>query len=148
MTALVSRIRCVRAAAAASTTAGAETTKSGRWCSPTPKTSRPDLVGELDLLDAARASAAPAPSLLELGERVDAESPRDAVSPKRVLPGGMPDYGQNVGDGRTFDQAIRALDKFVAERVQAPGNIPDPNSPVRRAYERIVRGADTQVDAA
>jgi hypothetical protein len=53
-----------------------------------------------------------------------------------------------VGDGRTFDQALRALDKFVAERVQAPGNIPDPNSPVRRAYERIVRGADSQVDAA
>ena len=30
-----------RAAAAASTTAGAETAKSGRWCSPTPKTSSP-----------------------------------------------------------------------------------------------------------
>ena len=58
------------------------------------------------------------------------------------------DYGQNVGDGRTFDQAIRALDKFVAERAKAPGNVPDPNSPVRRAYERIVRGADSQVDAA
>ena len=58
------------------------------------------------------------------------------------------DYGQSVGDGRTFDQALRALDKFVAERVQAPGNIPDPNSPVRRAYERIVRGAGSQVDAA
>ena len=41
VTALVRRMRCVRAAAAASTTAGAETTKSGRWCSPTPKTSRP-----------------------------------------------------------------------------------------------------------
>jgi hypothetical protein len=53
-----------------------------------------------------------------------------------------------VGDGRTFDQALRALEKFVAERVQAPGNIPDPNSPVRRAYERIVRGAGSQVDAA
>ncbi len=41
LTALVSRMRLVRAAAAASTTAGAETAKSGRWCSPTPKTSRP-----------------------------------------------------------------------------------------------------------
>ena len=41
LTALVRRIRSVRAAAAASTTAGAETAKSGRWCSPTPKTSRP-----------------------------------------------------------------------------------------------------------
>ncbi len=51
LTALVSRMRDVRSAAAASTTAGAETAKSGRWCSPTPKTSRPDLVGQLDLLD-------------------------------------------------------------------------------------------------
>src|SRR6188472_3512632 len=41
VTALVSRMRCVRAATAASTTAGVETVKSGRWCSPTPKTSRP-----------------------------------------------------------------------------------------------------------
>ena len=41
VTALVSRIRFVRAAAAASTTAGADTANSGRWCSPTPKTSRP-----------------------------------------------------------------------------------------------------------
>ncbi len=40
-TALVRRIRSVRSAAAASATAGAETAKSGRWCSPTPKTSRP-----------------------------------------------------------------------------------------------------------
>jgi hypothetical protein len=53
-----------------------------------------------------------------------------------------------VGDGRTFDQVVRALDKFIAERVQAPGNIPDPDSPVRRAYERIVRGANSKVDAA
>ena len=36
VTALVSRIRTVRSAAAASTTAGDETAKSGRWCSPTP----------------------------------------------------------------------------------------------------------------
>ncbi len=41
LTALVSRMRAVRSAAAASTTAGAETAKSGRWCSPTPNTSRP-----------------------------------------------------------------------------------------------------------
>ena len=40
-TALVRRIRFVRAAAAPSTTAGADTAKSGRWCSPSPKTSRP-----------------------------------------------------------------------------------------------------------
>lgn len=41
VTALVKRILRVRSAAAAKTTAGAETAKSGRWCSPTPKTSRP-----------------------------------------------------------------------------------------------------------
>jgi len=41
VTALVRRIRRVRAAAAASTTAGEETVYSGRWCSPTPKTSSP-----------------------------------------------------------------------------------------------------------
>ena len=41
VTALVRRIRSVRSAAAASTTAGAETAKSGRWCSPTPNTSSP-----------------------------------------------------------------------------------------------------------
>ena len=41
LTADVSRMREVRAAAAASTTAGDDTVKSGRWCSPTPKTSSP-----------------------------------------------------------------------------------------------------------
>jgi len=41
VTALVSRMSFVRAAAAPSTTVGADTTKSARWCSPTPKTSRP-----------------------------------------------------------------------------------------------------------
>jgi hypothetical protein len=40
-TALERRMRFVRAAAAARTTAGAETMNSSRWCSPTPKTSRP-----------------------------------------------------------------------------------------------------------
>ena len=68
--------------------------------------------------------------------------------PKGYCCAAFPDYGQNVGDGRTFDQALRALDKFVAERAKAPGNVPDPNSPVRRAYERIVSGADAHVDAA
>jgi hypothetical protein len=68
--------------------------------------------------------------------------------PKGYCRAALSDYGQNVGDGRTFDQAIRALDKFVAERAKAPGNVPDPYSPVRRAYERIVSGADAQVDAA
>ena len=41
VTALVSRMRSVCAAIAASATAGAETAKSGRWCSPTPNTSSP-----------------------------------------------------------------------------------------------------------
>ena len=41
LTALESRMLFVRAAPAASTTAGADTVKSGRWCSPTAKTSSP-----------------------------------------------------------------------------------------------------------
>jgi hypothetical protein len=41
LTALVRRIRSVTVAAPPSTTAGADTEKSARWCSPTPKTSRP-----------------------------------------------------------------------------------------------------------
>ena len=61
VTALVSRIRAVRAATAASTTAGAETAKSGRWCSPTPNDVEPDLLGELRLLDQLRAAAAARP---------------------------------------------------------------------------------------
>ena len=80
-TALVSRMRSVRAAAAASTTAGAETVKSGRWCSPTPNTSRPDLVGQLDLLQQV------AQPLLrrdrvrrDLAERVDAELHRSELT--------------------------------------------------------------------
>ncbi len=36
LTALESRMRSVCSAAAASTTAGADTAKSGRWCSPRP----------------------------------------------------------------------------------------------------------------
>lgn len=44
-----------------------------------------------------------------------------------------------VGDGRTFDQALRALDKLIAEQTRASD--PDADSPVRRAYERIVAGA-------
>jgi len=45
-----------------------------------------------------------------------------------------------VGDGRTFDQALRALDKLIAEQDRR-ASTPDPESPVRRAYERIVAGA-------
>ena len=46
-----------------------------------------------------------------------------------------------MGDGRSFGQALRALDKFIVEqnRRDAPP-IPDPNSPARRAYDRIVAG--------
>ena len=50
MTALESRIRAVRMAIAPSTTAGAETRKSGRWCSPTANHVEAELVGELGLL--------------------------------------------------------------------------------------------------
>jgi len=45
-----------------------------------------------------------------------------------------------MGDGRTFGQAVRALDKFIAEQNRRVAQVPDPDSPVRRAYERIVAG--------
>ena len=51
VTALVSRMRVVRSATAASAIAGAETAKSGRWCSPIAEDVEPDLVGERRLLD-------------------------------------------------------------------------------------------------
>jgi hypothetical protein len=46
-----------------------------------------------------------------------------------------------MGDGRTFSQAVRALDKFIVEQNRRDTEqVPDPNSPVRRAYDRIVAG--------
>jgi hypothetical protein len=45
-----------------------------------------------------------------------------------------------MGDGRTFAQAVRALDKFIVEQNRRQTQVPDPDSPVRRAYERIVTG--------
>jgi hypothetical protein len=46
-----------------------------------------------------------------------------------------------MGDGRTFSQALRALDKFIVEQHRRDTEqVPDPNSPVRRAYDRIVAG--------
>jgi hypothetical protein len=46
-----------------------------------------------------------------------------------------------MGDGRSFGQALRALDKFIAEQSRRDAmQVPDPNSPVRRAYDRIVAG--------
>jgi hypothetical protein len=48
-----------------------------------------------------------------------------------------------MGDGRSFAQAVRALDKFVAEQNRRQTQVPDPDSPVRRAYERIVAGNAT-----
>jgi len=42
-----------------------------------------------------------------------------------------------MGDGKTFAQAVRAIDKFVAEQTRRDGS-PDPYSPIRLAYERIV----------
>lgn len=49
-----------------------------------------------------------------------------------------------MGDGRTFGQALRALDKFVVEHDRRLDElrIPDPDSPIRRAYDRIVNGGD------
>jgi hypothetical protein len=46
-----------------------------------------------------------------------------------------------MGDGRSFGQAVRALDKFIVEQSRRDATqVPDPNSPVRRAYDRIVAG--------
>jgi hypothetical protein len=42
-----------------------------------------------------------------------------------------------VGDGKTFGQAVRALEKFMVEQSRSD-DVPDPNSPIRLAYERIV----------
>ena len=45
-----------------------------------------------------------------------------------------------MGDGRSFDQALRQLDKFIAETsVSRAAHPPEPD-PVRRAYERIING--------
>ena len=51
VTEVPSWIRRVRPAIAASSTSGALIEKSGRWCSPTPKKSRPTAVGQHGLLD-------------------------------------------------------------------------------------------------
>jgi hypothetical protein len=46
-----------------------------------------------------------------------------------------------MGDGRSFGQAVRALDKFIVEQNRRDASqVPDPNSPVRRVYDRIVAG--------
>jgi hypothetical protein len=45
-----------------------------------------------------------------------------------------------MGDGRSFGQSVRALDKFIAEHDRRLTAVPDPDSPVRRAYERIIAG--------
>ncbi len=42
-----------------------------------------------------------------------------------------------MGDGKTLSQALRALDKLLAEQMRRD-DVPDPNSPIRLAYERIV----------
>jgi hypothetical protein len=47
-----------------------------------------------------------------------------------------------MGDGRTFEQALRALDKLVSE--QSRSDIPDADSPIRLAYERIVSGTSVR----
>jgi len=39
-----------------------------------------------------------------------------------------------MGDGRSFDQALRALDKFIAE--QSVRDVPDQGSPAGSAHER------------
>jgi hypothetical protein len=48
-----------------------------------------------------------------------------------------------VGDGRSFYQAVRALDKLIAEHATGrEAHQPEPD-PVRRAYERIVNGTSS-----
>ncbi len=79
MTALVRRIRFVRVAAAASTTAGDEMTKSGAVMLADPEDVETDLVRQLDLLDQVGQSlldadrAAVARILGDLAEGVDAD---------------------------------------------------------------------------
>ena len=81
-TALVSRMRFVRSAAAPSTTAGEETAKSGRWCSPTPKTSSPTWSASSISSSRSRSrSCGPiASSERQLRERVDPELHRASVA--------------------------------------------------------------------
>ena len=45
-----------------------------------------------------------------------------------------------MGDGKTFEQALRALDKLIAEQSRADDARPAEPDPVRRAYELIVTG--------
>ncbi len=77
LTALVRAIRDVRSAMAASAMAGAETAKSGRWCSPIPKTSRPTWSASTASsirFRSLRSGEAPARRIRrELRERVEAE---------------------------------------------------------------------------
>jgi hypothetical protein len=54
-----------------------------------------------------------------------------------------------MGDGRTFEQAVRALDKLIVELTRAEDPFVAADDPVQRCYERIVSGADaTPVVAA
>src|SRR4051812_29395801 len=70
LTALVRRICSVREAAAPSTTAGADTAKSGRWCSPHPEHIEANLIGQLHLLDQVAKTLTSTPDR-RLTERVD-----------------------------------------------------------------------------
>jgi hypothetical protein len=45
-----------------------------------------------------------------------------------------------MGDGRSFYQAVRALDKLIAESATSHQALQPEPDPVRRAYERIVNG--------
>jgi hypothetical protein len=76
----------------------------------------------------AREGASPFPA--------DVRSLVSGIAPEAQIPD---DCG--MGDGRTFGQALRALDKFIVEQTRRDATqVPDPNSPVRRAYNRIVAG--------
>ena len=51
------------------------------------------------------------------------------------------DDAQRMGDGKTFEQALRALDKLIAEQTRASESHPPEPEPVRRAYQQIVVSA-------
>ncbi len=73
VTALVSRIRSVASAIAPSATTGADTAKSGRWCSPDSEHVEADLVGHARLLDEIAQALLGGDRRRQLGEGVDAD---------------------------------------------------------------------------
>jgi hypothetical protein len=60
-----------------------------------------------------------------------------------ITTAGLRDDGEVVGDGKTFEQALRALDKLITEHAQvAEPPLCEPD-PVPRAQDRFVAGSTT-----